>query len=140
MTACATITGVRAPGAASTLRGVLGAVRARPTLAAAVATALAFGALWLAAGAGAPADGALIAMESPEPVTEALSDERGAVRRGRCATCGFVVAIRELQTGGFEFTVRLRDGAVRISNAASRGSWHIGDAVMLMGGAAVAGH
>lgn len=141
MTNCATIGGVRASGAASTLRGVLATARTRP-IAAGAAAALVLCALWLVTGAAAPAPqaaGALIAVESPVPLLEALPDERGDVRRGRCASCGFVVGIRELQPGGFEFTVRLRDGSIRISNAASRGSWHIGDAVMLMGGAAVAG-
>lgn len=136
MTGYATIAGVRAPGAAGLLRGVMAAARARPLAVAAVAAALVSGALWFSAGPPAPAAGALVPLRSAEPAPDAQPDERGDVRRGRCASCGFVVGIRELQPTGFEFTVRLRDGSMRISKAASRGTWHIGDPVMLMGDAA----
>ena len=117
------------------------AVRARPKAAAATAAAIVWCAVWIAvepAGSPPAAAGALIAVPSLEPA-DPLVDERGAVRRGRCPTCGTVVGIREVQPAGFEFTVRLRDGSMRISQAASRGSWHIGDPVMLMGEAAVSG-
>ena len=125
------------------LRGVVAAARARPLALAAVAAALVSCALWFSAGPPAPGAGALVPWRNAEPAPDAQPDAqpdaRGDVRRGRCASCGFVVGIRELQPTGFEFTVRLRDGSVRISKAASRGSWHIGDAVMLMGDAEVAG-
>lgn len=139
MTACATIVAVRPPRAAGTLRAAVAAVRARPSAAAAVAAALLWCTLWFSAGPPAQAAGALVPVQSAEPAPDAQPDERGDVRRGRCASCGFVVGIRELQPTGFEFTVRLRDGSVRISRAASRGTWHIGDPVMLMGEPAAPG-
>ncbi|MHB1124813.1 MAG: hypothetical protein ACYC0T_19135 [Ramlibacter sp.] len=137
MIACATLADVRAPRAGSPLRGVAAAVRARPLAAALVAAALLCGTVWVFAGSTSQVPAALSVVPSPEPAADALPDEQTDVRRGRCATCGLVVAIRELQPSGFEFTVRLRGGSMRISTAASRGSWHVGDAVMLMGGAAV---
>lgn len=139
MTGSAGIPRLRAPSAGAALRRVAAAVRARPNAAAATAAALAWCIVWIAAApAGPPAvAGALLAVPSVESVTDRLDDGPGQVRRGRCATCGFVVGIRELQPAGFEFTVRLRDGSMRISKSASRGTWHIGDAVMLMGDAAV---
>lgn len=136
MSACATISQPRAPGAGGTLRKAVAAVRARPRLACGLAGALAAAlvacTVWLAAGEA-------LAVPVPEAATPRLDDEAGHVRRGRCATCGVVVGIRDSQPSGFEFTVRLRDGSMRLSTAASRGTWHIGDAVMLMGGAAVSG-
>lgn len=121
------------------LRGVVAAARTRPLALAAMAAALVSCALWFSAGPPAPAAGALVPLRSAEPAPEAQPGERGDVRRGRCASCGFVVGIRELQPTGFEFTVRLRDGSVRISRAASRGTWYIGDPVMLMGDPAAPG-
>ena len=117
----------------------MAAARARPLAVAAVAAALVSGALWLMAGPPSQSVGALAPVPSAEPAPEAQPDARGDVRRGRCASCGFVVGIRELQPAGFEFTVRLRDGSMRISTAASRGTWHIGDPVMLMGDPAAPG-
>lgn len=108
--------------------------------AAATGAALVWCAVWIATGSvrsPPPAASALLILQSREPAADVLVGQPGDVRRGRCPTCGFVVGIRELQPAGFEFTVRLRDGSLRISHAASRGSWHIGDAVMLMGGAGV---
>lgn len=119
---------------------IVAAARARPLAVAAVAAALVSCALWFSPGAPAPAAGALVPLRSAGPAPDARPDERGDVRRGRCASCGFVVGIRELQPTGFEFTVRLRDGSTRISKAASRGTWHIGDAVMLMGGVGASRH
>lgn len=142
MTACATIADVRAPGAAGTLGKAVAAVRAQPRLAGGLAAALVACTVWFAAGpAGAarPAAGEALAVPEPEPANPRLDDGAGDVRRGRCATCGVVVGIRESQPSGFEFTMRLRDGSMRVSTAASRGTWHIGDAVMLMGGPAVPG-
>lgn len=95
-------------------------------------------ALWVADGQAAlppTASDAGIAVPGPVLAAPPLADDRSDVRRGRCATCGFVVGIREVPPAGFEFTVRLRDGSVRISKSASRGTWHIGDPVMLMGDA-----
>lgn len=124
--------------AGATLRRTAAAMRARPRAAAATAAAvmvgvLAAGAAWLAGG---PEDNVVATpvLAAPPP-----ADDRGDVRRGRCANCGFVVGIRALQPAGFEFTVRMRDGSMRTSTATSRGTWHIGDAVMLMGDAASTG-
>lgn len=142
MSACATISQLWAPRTGGSLRKAVAAVRARPGLAGALAAALVACTVWLAAGSTGSAQqaaGEALAMPELEAATPRLDDEAGHVRRGRCATCGVVVGIRELQPSGFEFTVRLRDGSMRISTAASRGTWHIGDAIMLMGGAAVAG-
>lgn len=143
MSACATIADVLPPPTRGTLVRAVAAVRSRPWLAGGLAAVLVACTVWLATGqtgsARQAAAGAL-AMPDSEAATPRLDDEAGDVRRGRCATCGVVVGIRESQPSGFEFTVRLRDGSTRISTAASRGTWHIGDAIMLMGGAAVAGH
>lgn len=142
MSACATIADVRAPRAGGALRKAVAAVRARPGFAGGLAAALVACTVWLAAGPTGPARqaaGEALAVPGSEPAPPRLDDEPGDVRRGRCATCGVVVGIRDSQPSGFEFTVRLRDGSMRISTAASRGTWHIGDAIMLMGGAAVAG-
>jgi hypothetical protein len=59
--------------------------------------------------------------------------------RSRCPGCGVVQAIRPLSTvtgvsDNFEFTVRLRDGSLRISTAQGQGSWRVGDSIILMGG------
>lgn len=139
MSACAPIADVRPPHAGGTLRKAVAAARARPLAAAAVAAALVSCTLWVAGRSRSQVPGALAAVSSPAPVADQLAGEAGDVRRGRCATCGVVVGISESQPSGFEFTVRLRDGSMRISQAASRGSWHIGDPVMLMGEAAVSG-
>lgn len=142
MTSSAGIPRLRASSTGAALRRLTRAVRAaRPTAAAAAVVAVAWCIVWIAAGpvGSPPAAGALVPVPSPGPVTDRLGDEPGQVRRGRCATCGFVVGIREVQPAGFEFTVRLRDGSVRISKSASRGTWHIGDPVMLMGDVAASG-
>ena len=34
----------------------------------------------------------------------------------------------------YEFTVRLRDGSIRVSSDASRAKWRAGDNIMLIGG------
>lgn len=141
MSACATISRLRAPRAGGSLRKAGAAVRARPRLAGGLAAALVACTVWLAAGpAGVArrAAGEALAVPVSDAATPRLDGEAGHVRRGRCATCGVVVGIRAHPVG-FEFTVRLRDGSTRISTAASRGTWHIGDAIMLMGGAVVAG-
>ena len=59
--------------------------------------------------------------------------------RSRCPGCGVVEAIRPLSTvagtpDSFEFTVRLRDGSLRTSTTQGRGSWRVGDSIILMGG------
>lgn len=111
-------------------------MRARPLVAATVAAALVSCTLWIAGQSPSQVPGALTVASSPAPAADLLAEVADDVRRGRCATCGVVVGISESQASGFEFTMRLRDGSMRVSTSASRGSWHIGDAVMLMGGAA----
>ena len=60
--------------------------------------------------------------------------------RTRCAACGVVQAIRRIDAAGdmpesYEFTVRLRDGSIRVSSVASQAKWRSGDNIMLIGGA-----
>jgi hypothetical protein len=55
-----------------------------------------------------------------------------------------VQAIRRIAAAGdtpesYEFTVRLRDGSIRLSSDASRAKWRAGDNIMLIGGANPAG-
>jgi hypothetical protein len=64
--------------------------------------------------------------------------------RTRCEACGVVEAIRRMEPVGnlpaaYEFTVRLRDGSTRLSSNASQAKWRAGDAIMLIGGANLAG-
>jgi hypothetical protein len=61
--------------------------------------------------------------------------------RTRCEACGVVQAIRRIEPAGalpasYEFTVRLRDGSIRLSSNTSQGKWRMGDAIMLIGGTA----
>jgi hypothetical protein len=60
--------------------------------------------------------------------------------RSRCEGCGVVEDIRRVEPEGallpsYEFTIRLRDGSSRVSSDASMARWHIGDSIMLIGGA-----
>lgn len=60
--------------------------------------------------------------------------------RARCDSCGVIETIRRFEStgklpGGYELTVRLRDGSTRVSSDAGRGKWHIGDSIMFIGGA-----
>ena len=71
----------------------------------------------------------------------ALPDGGGKARlRSRCEGCGVVEAIRRFEPAGelpagYEFTVRLHDGSTRVSRDANAARWHIGDRIMLIGGA-----
>jgi hypothetical protein len=66
----------------------------------------------------------------------------GAVKaraRSRCEACGVIEAIRRIEPAGalpasYEFTVRLRDGSIRLSSNQSQAKWRTGDAIMLLGG------
>lgn len=74
--------------------------------------------------------------EVPADIASPLAKPRS---RARCMACGVVESIRQLEPvgdlpGAFEFTVRLRDGSVRISSSATRDKWRSGDRIMLMGG------
>jgi hypothetical protein len=82
----------------------------------------------------------------PVPETEAFPDQdAGSTRvRARCPACGVVQGIRRIAAAGdrpesYEFTVRLRDGSIRVSRDASQAKWHAGDNIMLIGGASPAG-
>lgn len=75
---------------------------------------------------------------------QAHSDEGGAKSRARtrCEFCGVVEAIRRMDPVGaepalYEFTVRLRSGAARVSTVGTEAAsaWLVGDAIMLIGGA-----
>jgi hypothetical protein len=81
-----------------------------------------------------------------EPAAEAAAGMlpgagEGAVKarvRTRCAACGVVEAIRRIEPAGnlpaaYEFTVRLRDGSIRLSRDASQSKWLAGDRIMLVG-------
>lgn len=59
--------------------------------------------------------------------------------RKRCAACGVVESIRRIDPvealpATYEFTVRLRDGSMRLSSDTSRAKWRVGDRIMLIGG------
>jgi len=66
----------------------------------------------------------------------------GAVKaraRKRCEACGVVEAIRRIDPVGelpatYEFTVRLRDGSMRLSTDTSPAKWREGHHIMLIGG------
>src|SRR6185369_1970864 len=80
-----------------------------------------------------------------EPVPEAAAPMVKARSRARCASCGVVQAIRRVDAAGdapasYEFTVRLRDGSIRLISDASQAKWRAGDNIMLIGGANPAGH
>jgi len=84
-----------------------------------------------------------------EPVPEAAAPMGAptvkAHSRARCAACGVVQAIRRVDAAGdapasYEFTVRLRDGSIRLISDASQAKWRAGDNIMLIGGANPAGH
>jgi hypothetical protein len=59
--------------------------------------------------------------------------------RTRCESCGVIQAIRRIEPAGalpasYEFTVRLRDGSIRLSSNQTQAKWRTGDAIMLIGG------
>ena len=73
------------------------------------------------------------AVDAPTGVVRAAS-------RSRCTGCGVVEAIEPLQAvadrpAQFRFTVRMRDGSMRVSRSTGRAQWIVGDRIMLMGGA-----
>lgn len=68
----------------------------------------------------------------------------GTRSRSRCVGCGVVEDIQPLEAAAdrpaqFRFTVRMRDGSVRVSRSIGRAQWVVGDRIMLMGGARIAG-
>ena len=78
----------------------------------------------------------------PDPETTATTEQptvRKSVRT-RCAACGVVQAIRRIDAAGdtpesYEFTVRLRDGSLRVSSEPSQAKWRAGDNIILIGAA-----
>src|SRR6185369_4124698 len=88
----------------------------------------------------------LVPAQEPVPEAAAPLGERTvkARVRARCPACGVVHAIRRIDAVGdmpasYEFTVRLRDGSIRLSSDASQAKWRAGDNIMLIGGANPAG-
>jgi hypothetical protein len=80
----------------------------------------------------------------PETATSPDQDAGKARVRTRCASCGVVQAIRRIAPMGdrpetYEFTVRLRDGSIRVSRDANQAKWRAGDSIVLIGGANPAG-
>jgi hypothetical protein len=77
-----------------------------------------------------------------EPAAALLPAAEGAANaraRTRCEACGIVQAIRRIEPAGalpasYEFTVRLRDGSIRLSSNQTQAKWRTGDAIMLIGG------
>jgi hypothetical protein len=76
----------------------------------------------------------------PVPETAAPAGEREVTSgmRTRCAACGVVKSIRRIDAAGdtpesYEFTVRLRDGSIRVSSDASQAKWRAGDNIILIG-------
>lgn len=64
---------------------------------------------------------------------------KARARRSECASCGVIETIRRIEPVGdlpaaFEFTVRLRDGSLRISSSATQDKWRSGDRIMFIGG------
>jgi hypothetical protein len=79
------------------------------------------------------------AVVQPAVVPGALQEARDRARL-RCETCGVIAAIRHVEAGsgapaGYEFSVRLADGSLRLTTSASLGEWRVGDRIRLMGGA-----
>jgi len=140
------------PAAIGSRRSLYGAIRSLPQAALWFSVAVVvFSALAVAnVPAGAWLDGgpqhAQRLGEEPVPETAASPDQDAARARvrTRCAACGVIQAIRRIAPVGdrpesYEFTVRLRDGSIRLSNNASRAKWRAGDNIMLIGGANPAG-
>jgi hypothetical protein len=88
----------------------------------------------------------LVPAQEPAPEA-AASPYQSAVKarvRARCLGCGVVQAIRRIEAVGgvpesYEFTVRLRDGSVRVSSEPSQSKWRAGDNIILIGTAKSAG-
>jgi hypothetical protein len=60
--------------------------------------------------------------------------------RLRCDTCGVISAIRAVPgsdgtPAGYEFSVRLADGSIRVTPSLAQNDWRVGDRIRLMGGA-----
>jgi hypothetical protein len=73
-------------------------------------------------------------------VSAPIREGKAARMRAACEACGVVETIRRFepvgeQPAGWELTVRMRDGSSRVSSIASSAKWHIGDRIMLIGGA-----
>jgi len=89
-------------------------------------------------------DSMAVAGDPLQKTTGATPAAAVARPRARCDSCGVVESIRALEPAGklpaaFEFTVRLRDGSLRVSRTVGRGTWRAGDRIMLMGGTGPSG-
>lgn len=87
---------------------------------------------------------AQVALPTSAIVPSLLQDAviaKARARRSGCASCGVIETIRRIEPAGdlpaaFEFTVRLRDGSLRISSSATQDKWRSGDRIMFIGGIA----
>jgi hypothetical protein len=79
---------------------------------------------------------------APEPVAVLLpAADLPEPVRSRCQACGVVESIRALAPvaglpATYELNVRLRDGSLRTSSMNGKGSWRVGDHILLVGGSA----
>lgn len=83
-----------------------------------------------------------LTIEDAAPALAVAAAVRDEVARPRtpCVLCGVVEHIRMVDHGvhaaaSYEFTVRMRDGSMRMSPSASLDGWRSGDRIMLIGGA-----
>ena len=121
-------------GASDVIATLLAQQAARVSAALALAligTGALFSAAVQAQRADPPADAAATA------VAPAASKRRAA----RCEVCGVVESIRRVEAAAnvpasWEFSVRMRDGSIRLSTSESVGGWRHGDAILLIGGPA----
>lgn len=116
--------------AVRTMPNWMGALAALMLANGAVAMAAAWPASWLQPAAHKAAPSAAVV-----PI---LTPSAGA-RKSGCASCGVIETIRRIEATGdlpaaFEFTVRLRDGSLRISSSATQDKWRSGDRIMFLGG------
>jgi hypothetical protein len=137
------------PAAIGTSTGVLGAIRSlHPVAFTSVVAVVVFNtvalanvpvARWLdSSRERAEQEPAALRLEPAAALLPAAGE--GAARaRKRCEACGVIQSIRRIEPTGvlpasYEFTVRLRDGSIRLSSNLSQAKWRAGDAIMLLGG------
>jgi hypothetical protein len=74
-----------------------------------------------------------------EPATLAGMPAVRVPQRQRCETCGVIQDIRRVEAtpgapAGYEFSVLLPNGELRLSRALAKDQWEIGDRMQLLGG------
>jgi len=103
----------------------------------------------------------ILPVAQAQPVAVTAEQAAGNARaRGRCAECGMIVSVRQIEThvkgaghgataarasdqgelpapsiGHYEITVRLADGSSRVINDANPASWRPGERLIVIGGA-----